>query len=874
VEHIGVFSSSSGAQKALGGEIFAAEPSGNEDSSSEEESASEESPDGGAAEDEEDDSSDEEDELAADLVAASSSAEQARTDRKEAAASWSFANALRAVQLADQGKYAVTSLQQKIALRAKQTGRQAVLPELMATAPESLKRPRSPDHEESEPAPKRIAGAASTVSSRATPAPAEEVFEDLKLSRPLLASVKQLGWTKPTPIQSRAIPVAMQGRDLLGSAVTGSGKTGAFLLPVMERLLYRDRSTPATRVLIVLPTRELATQCYEVALKLGGSTDIRCALVVGGMSSKLQSAELRTRPDIVIATPGRLLDHMLNSPSVDCDDVDVLVLDEADRLLDMGFEKEVTELVKLCPKGRQTLLFSATMNKSLEGLVKLSLRHPVEVSADPLYDMASTLQQEFVRVRQERERDREALILALVSRGFHDGTIVFCQRKREAHHLAIVLGLAGVSVTELHGNLSQKQRLEALETFRGGVAGVLVATDVAGRGLDIRGVKTVINLDMPRDLTTYVHRVGRTARAGREGRSITLVDERARPIMREAVRRAKRNVKSRTIPPEVVDRCRAVIAEMGPDIAAILEEEKLEREERLADMEARRAENFAVHEDEIYARPAKTWAVTPAEKVSIRQAAKEATTAPEAAEPEELTVRERKQKKLEEIRAARAAAKAAKDKKIHRMSRAKRRRMEVRQETGRQLSELNKAAQSVATNEDDAAELARSQVKRKKLLGVLPESQHAAARKTKREARRAAALMGLAPSKVEKEVSKTVTTASRSLRKLKGDAGMRMRAAMKAAGGDAVSMATHRFHRSADLGAAAAEAFNDDGLVKSHRRASLGRGAHETDQLMRRGPQTAPPSGDKEAPAKAGGLRKGGKPGHHTFKSKARHKRR
>jgi hypothetical protein len=235
-----------------------------------------------------------------------------------------------------------------------------------------------------------------------------------------------------------------------------------------------------------------------------------------------------------------------------------VVIDEADRLLEMGFEAEVSALVGACPVGRQTLLFSATMTARVEDLAKLSLRRPVRVEADPLHDMAGRLVQEFVRVRAGREADREALLLALLDRSFTGGgVLVFTGKKHAAHRLAILLGLAGLNAAELHGNLTQRARLEALEAFRTGAADILVATDLAGRGLDIAGVRVVINDDMPRDLSTYVHRVGRTARAGRAGVSVTLVAELSRALMKEVVKRAALNVRARAVPPDVVAAYRA-----------------------------------------------------------------------------------------------------------------------------------------------------------------------------------------------------------------------------------------------------------------------------------------------------------------------------
>ena len=313
-------------------------------------------------------------------------------------------------------------------------------------------------------------------------------FAGLHLSRPLLRAIADLGYKAPTPIQvrpgptgvcltcstshtcrpyqRRVIPLCLAGRDVCGSAVTGSGKTAAFLLPALERLLFRPKHIPATRVLIVTPTRELATQILSMTKKLAKYTDIRAALAVGGHSLKVQEADLRARPEIVVCTPGRIIDLLRNSRSVHVDDVDILIMDEADRLLEMGFKDEVEEIIRHCPAGRQTVLLSATMVSQVKELIALSLNKPVRVSADPLYDVAQRLSQEFVRIRENRDGDREAILVALVTRSFRKEVIVFCPTKKLAHRLTLVLGLAGVECGELHGDLTQQQRLDALNAFR------------------------------------------------------------------------------------------------------------------------------------------------------------------------------------------------------------------------------------------------------------------------------------------------------------------------------------------------------------------------------------------------------------------------
>ncbi|XP_031119679.1 DEAD-box ATP-dependent RNA helicase 28 [Ipomoea triloba] len=448
-------------------------------------------------------------------------------------------------------------------------------------------------------------------------------FMELHLSRPLLRACEALGYAKPTPIQAACIPLALTGRDICGSAITGSGKTAAFSLPTLERLLYRPKNRPAIRVLILTPTRELAVQVHSMIEKLAQfMTDIRCCLVVGGLSVKEQVSALRSMPDIVVATPGRMIDHLRNSMSVDLDDLAVLILDEADRLLELGFSAEIRELVRLCPKRRQTMLFSATMTEEVDELIKLSLNKPLRLSADPSAKRPSTLTEEVVRIRRMREGNQEAVLLALCSKTFTSKVIVFSGTKQAAHRLKILFGLAGFKAAELHGNLTQAQRLGALELFRKQEVDFLIATNVAARGLDIIGVQTVINFACPRDLTSYVHQVGRTARAGREGYAVTFVTDNDRSLLKAIVKRAGSRLKSRIVAEQSIIKWAKIIDQMEEQVAEILQEEREEMILRKAEMEATKAENMIAHKDEIYSRPKRTWFMTEKEKKLVAKAAK------------------------------------------------------------------------------------------------------------------------------------------------------------------------------------------------------------------------------------------------------------
>ncbi|VAI36308.1 DEAD-box ATP-dependent RNA helicase 28-like [Triticum dicoccoides] len=479
-------------------------------------------------------------------------------------------------------------------------------------------------------------------------------FLELNLSRPLIRACEALGYQKPTPIQAACIPLALTGRDICGSAITGSGKTAAFSLPVLERLLFRPKRVPAIRVLILTPTRELAAQVHSMIEKLAQFTDIRCCLIVGGLPTKAQEVALRSNPDIVVATPGRIVDHLRNSLSVGLEDLAVLILDEADRLLELGFSVEIGELIRMCPKRRQTMLFSATMTEQIDELVKLSLNKPVRLEADPSLKRPATLTEEVVRIRRSREATQEAVLLALCLKTFKERVIIFSGTKHSAHRLKILFGLSGIKAAELHGNLTQAQRLEALEQFKKQEADILIATDIAARGIDIVGVRTVINFACPRDVKTYLHRVGRTARAGREGYAVTFVTDDDRSLLKAIAKKAGSQLKSRIVAEKPVSDCAKLIEQLEHQISNIILEEREEMALRKAEMEATKAENMIAHRDEIYSRPKRTWFATEKEKKLLAKAAKESldqvkggSVVVSAQQAEDLRLKEKRRRERE-----------------------------------------------------------------------------------------------------------------------------------------------------------------------------------------------------------------------------------
>jgi ATP-dependent RNA helicase RhlE len=344
----------------------------------------------------------------------------------------------------------------------------------------------------------------------------EVTFDSLGLRPEVLHAVRDVGYTHPTPIQCEAIPLALRGRDLIGLAQTGTGKTAAFTLPIIDRLLDGPRRT---RALILTPTRELAAQVEESCTTYSRTTDLTVVAVYGGVALDPQEKKLRTGVDIVVATPGRLLDH-LERQNVVFDDLEILVLDEADRMLDMGFAPQINRIVDQVPPYRQTLLFSATMPPEVEALARKYLRKPVVVQVGRRSMAASTVTHAVYPVPREK---KSALLVELLRQANMDSVLVFSRTKHGADRVVRHLEQAGIESTAMHADKTQTQRTRALEDFKAGKVRVLVATDIAQRGLDISGISHVINYDVPTQPEDYVHRIGRTGRAAATGDAYTFM---------------------------------------------------------------------------------------------------------------------------------------------------------------------------------------------------------------------------------------------------------------------------------------------------------------------------------------------------------------
>ena len=354
------------------------------------------------------------------------------------------------------------------------------------------------------------------------------MFSDFKLRPQLLQAVTELTYDDPTPIQKRAIPVVLEGRDVMAAAQTGTGKTAAFALPILERLMRSPSLQRSPRALILVPTRELATQVNDSFRALAEHLPLRGALIFGGVSPKPQIDALSRGVDFIVSTPGRLLDH-LQTRAADLSHIDTLVLDEADRMLDMGFIKPIRRLIAALPPKRQTLMFSATFSDEIRSLAKALLRDPVSIDISPRNSPPELVDH---RVYHVDNAGKHPLLMRLIVDGDIKRSLVFTRTKHGANRLAARLASDGLACVAIHGNKSQAARTRALSDFKHGRVRILVATDIAARGLDISELPHVVNFELPHVPEDYVHRIGRTGRAGLRGRAVSLVSQDERDRLR------------------------------------------------------------------------------------------------------------------------------------------------------------------------------------------------------------------------------------------------------------------------------------------------------------------------------------------------------
>jgi ATP-dependent RNA helicase RhlE len=374
-------------------------------------------------------------------------------------------------------------------------------------------------------------------------------FTDLGLSPEILRAVEDAGYTEPTPIQIQAIPVVLAGQDVMGGAQTGTGKTAGFTLPMLHRLARHASSSPSparhpVRALILTPTRELAMQVHESVVTYGKHLPLRSVCVYGGVDIKPQTAELREGREIVVATPGRLLDHV-QQKSVNFSQVEFVILDEADRMLDMGFIPDIRRILAMLPKARQSLLFSATFSEEIKKLADTMLKNPQLIEVARRNTVSETITHRMYAVDSDRKRH---LLLHMVNQAPDMQALVFVGTKFGTARLATWLERQGVNAVAIHGDKSQQQRTEALEAFKSGTARVLVATDVAARGLDIDDLPHVINYELPHVAEDYIHRIGRTGRAGKLGDATSLVAPEEKPRLNDIERLIKIKIELVALP--------------------------------------------------------------------------------------------------------------------------------------------------------------------------------------------------------------------------------------------------------------------------------------------------------------------------------------
>ena len=442
-------------------------------------------------------------------------------------------------------------------------------------------------------------------------------FTNFNLSKLIVKGLSEMEFYTPTKVQEKVIPIVLKGHDVLVNSETGSGKTACYLLPIIQRIITTRGTRDSSQALILVPTRELALQCNEMLSKLSKYVEISFLFLCGGMSVESQMSQIKsTLPEIIIATPGRLIDMLYNYNTISLENINILVLDEADKLLELGFKDAIMEILEIIKKNnnRQTLLFSATLNTKITDLGNHALNNPIKIkiaqSAILTNLTQSILRMKFSSIEQNEFEKRMSYLINVIKIQKLTRTIIFFNTKSECHQAFLTLRKFDIdSVAELHSNITQTDRLRALDGFQKGEIAFLLATDIAGRGIDIEKVRCVINFQMPLIADRYIHRIGRTARKGYLGKAITICDEKDRLVLKKLLKKEKIEIKLNfiKIPNDDIKNTYKELIKMQEELKEKMEDEKVNRELMVAERDIDKTMNYKLYEDEIKNRPKKRW---------------------------------------------------------------------------------------------------------------------------------------------------------------------------------------------------------------------------------------------------------------------------
>lgn len=442
-------------------------------------------------------------------------------------------------------------------------------------------------------------------------------FTNFNLSKLIVKGLSEMEFYTPTKVQEKVIPIVLKGHDVLVNSETGSGKTACYLLPIIQKIITTRGTRDSSQALILVPTRELALQCNEMLSKLSKYVEISFLFLCGGMSVESQMSQIKTTlPEIIIATPGRLIDMLYNYNTISLENINILVLDEADKLLELGFKDAIMEILEIIKKNnnRQTLLFSATLNTKITDLGNHALNNPIKIkiaqSAILTNLTQSILRMKFSSIEQNEFEKRMSYLINVIKIQKLTRTIIFFNTKSECHQAFLTLRKFDIdSVAELHSNITQTDRLRALDGFQKGEVAFLLATDIAGRGIDIEKVRCVINFQMPLIADRYIHRIGRTARKGYLGKAITICDEKDRLVLKKLLKKEKIEIKLNfiKIPNDDIKNTYKELIKMQEELKEKMEDEKVNRELMVAERDIDKTMNYKLYEDEIKNRPKKRW---------------------------------------------------------------------------------------------------------------------------------------------------------------------------------------------------------------------------------------------------------------------------